>query len=443
MTKMSFFYFFTASRNLVYDLIFVGQTLFIASKHYVKYALGYDSMKCFQQCACELGEINMFYLKALQTLSTNVNILSQEQIDFLSQYTDNVPYNDDEINRDVIKSFEEASMKKEPRFGYEVEFEQNASPIKSGLIALIYYAKLDSKPVIIKVMRQGIREQLRDALRKIDFFVSLISWLPIIRNLQLSDILSENHSSMISQTNFTNEKDNIIRMFNNCKNTDYINVPKVYPEFTEDNESIIVMSYLEGRKMDELEDGEKDEYSRLLAKFGIKCLLFNRFYHADLHSGNIVFMRDTQGNPQLGILDYGIMGEISKQEQHSFYNFFKSMASTRDNKTVADSVIIGMVQPLSALEKMASWDYNNLREDTGNIIGNILDQKRNFTPHDIYNINSVLRKYGLRLSRSFCRIEMSLAIADSVSSKLSHTSNYLENVKEVVKSMFDTNIVEY
>ena len=427
-------------QELVLNLVFVSRTFATFFKYCFLYALGYyNSFECFKKCTEELGKLNIFFVKALQALSSNANLLTQEQIDYVTVYTDHVPFEPCEVSGEFAQSLQHTARE----HGHTLEFDRNAAPVKSGMIALVYSAKLNSKPVVIKVMRAGVKKRLEDALRKVHFLVRVVSWFPYVRNLQLLDIFTENRSNLITQTNFTNEKDNILRMFKNCEHTEYINVPTVYPEFTNANDSIIVMSYLEGKKLDELVDDEKDEYCRLLAKFGMKCLLFNRFYHADLHPGNIVFMKDADGNFQLGILDYGIMGEITKEEQAYFHKFFVSIASARDGgAAAADNILDGLVQPMSLMKELSAWDHNNLRAEIGGIIGEVLHKVRNFTPEDMFRINTVLRKYKLSLSKSFCRIELSLAIADSVSTKLSHKTSYLENVKEAVNSMFETSIID-
>jgi predicted unusual protein kinase regulating ubiquinone biosynthesis (AarF/ABC1/UbiB family) len=402
--------------------------------------MGYDRFECFKKSIKELGRLNMFYIKALQSLSTNANLLTQEQIDYLTLYTDSVPYDAHELNKDFVESIQTTAKAK----GYNMVIKHDATPIKSGMIALVYEGKLNSQRVVIKVMRRGINERVKRAMKKVKFLVEIISYLPYIRHLQLNDIFAENTEILIAQTNFKNEKNNILQMAENCKYTDYINVPVVYPEFTDNNSFVIVMSYLDGRKISELDNDEKDDYCRLLAKFGMKCLLFNRFYHADLHPGNIVFMKDQNENKQLGILDYGIMGNLTKEEQEYYHKFFISFATNRcNNAAISDNILDGLVEPVSLIKELSAWEHNNLREDIGNIVENILNKSRNFTPEDMFRINKILRKYKLSLSKSFCRIELALAIADSVSNTLSYHTTYLENVKEAVNTMFETSIIDY
>ena len=425
------------SKMFVIDFLFLMRVAIVMARAIIKHKLGFNLDECFVQCVHQLGLMNMFFVKAMQSLSTNTDLLTQTQIDYLTRYTDNVPYNLNELNKQFFASFEQTAR----RMKYSFVINNNQKPIKSGMIALIYEAKINSKKVIVKVMREGISDRLKDALRQLRLFVSLIHWLPYVKNMQLMDLLQENEVNMLAQVNFNMEMRNISRMAKNCKHTAYINIPNIYPEFTQDNSSIIVMEHLEGRNIGELTDIEKDDYAKLLAKFGMKCLLFNRFYHADLHAGNILFMKTISHEPQLGILDFGLMGEINKEEQNNFYKFFTSLAKCIDNKVIADNILQGLVTPAIVLKDMAIWKQNNLREDLGLLVGDVLDNKRNFTPSDIYNINKLLRKYDLQLSRSFCRIELALAISDSVSSKLSCETCYIDNVKDAVKTMMNDDII--
>ena len=47
------------------------------------------------------------------------------------------------------------------------------------------------------------------------------------------------------------------------------------------------MEKIEGNKLEQVETEDKDKYSYLMAKFGIKCILYDSFYHADMHQGNV------------------------------------------------------------------------------------------------------------------------------------------------------------
>ena len=108
-----------------------------------------------------------------------------------------------------------------------------------------------------------------------------------------------------------------------------------------------------------------------------------------------------------------------------------------------DIIIDELVSPLERLETLAVWERNTLHEEIGTVIRNVFDNRRSLSPQDIFDINSILRKYKLSLSRSFCKIELALAIADSVTQHLSYKTTYLDNIKNAVSNMFENNIYQY
>jgi len=80
------------------------------------------------------------------------------------------------------------------------------------------------------------------------------------------------------------EVENMKIFYENNKNTDYIEIPYVYEEFTKNNNKIIVMDYLEGKKLNEIEEHDKDNYLEQLVNFSFKSILFNRTFHCDFTS---------------------------------------------------------------------------------------------------------------------------------------------------------------
>ena len=89
-------------------------------------------------------------------------------------------------------------------------------------------------------------------------------------------------------------------------------------------------------------------------------------------------------------------------------------------------------------------NYDNMCEDRKNeLLGKMaVVSKEVFSPDSIldartvYKINSLLIDYNLQLSRSFCRIQLSLAVCASVCNELCKVGeNYMYHVSEVTKSM--------
>jgi len=424
------------------NILFVIKTFSILFLERCYYFAGRDKYDCTKNLTYNLGELNIFYVKLFQALSTNSFLLDKKQIEYLSNYTDNAPFLESEIDTSFISSIIKVG---EANPEIAITLSPDPKPVKAGMIALVYEGHMKTgtkKRVIIKVIRKDIGTRIMDALDKIDFLVRLIGHFPFIRNTNIKDIIRENRSMMIEQTDFNMEVSNIQQMLKNSKYVDYLTIPQVYPEYTTDNSKVIVMDYIEGQNLLEVEECDKDGYSMMLAKFGMKSILFDRFYHADLHPGNIIFIKKSDGEKRLGIIDFGIMGRMTKEEQHYFYKFFLNMSNNDNYIEAASSIIECLVEPKDTLFSLSKEDYDRLIESIAKITQNAFTHNKNLIPSDLFKINKILCVHNLSLSRSFCKIELALAISDSVCSKLSHNTSYLENIKTAAGEIFDSSMFE-
>ena len=177
-----------------------------------------------------------------------------------------------------------------------------------------------------------------------------------------------------------------------------------------------------------------------MAKFGIKSLLFDRFVHSDLHAGNILFIKDNNNKLQLGILDFGVMESLNKEEQYAFYKFFIKFSKIDNYKLLGDNFLDDFSEPKDVINKLSIYDNNTLREKLGLIAASIFNKNKNITAKDMYDVNAILYSYNLRLSKTFCRVQVSQIIGDSVSSNLNNKISYMENIKKVSNIMFANEI---
>ena len=176
------------------------------------------------------------------------------------------------------------------------------------------------------------------------------------------------------------------------------------------------MDLLEGRKLAGLDKDERDNYSYTMALFGIKCLLFDGVYHGDLHQGNILFM-GTKDNPILGILDMGIMGTLSRDEQNSFYLFFYSLVR-REYTDAAEAIIDALAEPSELVSALPEHDMQSLTRKLEELSKNMIEISKECGVEEVNELNKELGKYGLRLSKSFCKVQLSLAMAEGVNKGL-------------------------
>ena len=403
------------------------------------YFIGRKRIDCIKNIANYLSSKNIIYSKIFQSLSCGANILTDEEMKFLSMFNDEAPYNNDELwNIDALVDNVNISTNSVLRI--------DNVPIKSGMIALAYKGKIGNKDVIVKVKRKNIYEKLIDGIQKMDYIVRLLSYLPYTNVLSLSDVFDENVEEMLKQVDFKNEVEVSQKVYNNFKYLDEVLIPKVYPEFTTADNRIIVMDYLEGLSIKDVPAREKYDYGKIVAKYSMKSVLYDRLYHNDLHAGNIFFM-EVDGKKKIGVIDFGATGTMTRHQQNIFYTFFKEGALNKNYEAAAEVLVKELVYPKEIFTELSSEKKLDLMTELVRLTKNCFSAVTQMDIKLIYDLNIVLSKYNLKLSRFFCKLQLSLGIAGSVCNELcdQEGKNYMNCVEEAVKNMVEAqqNMFEY
>ena len=407
------------------------KTIWFISWQSVCYFFGRPRIDCISNIADYLSGINIIYSKVFQSLSSGANILSVEEMNYLSQFNDTAPYKGTDVHDigDIISALNK-------KCGTDLDVSHTV-PERAGMVALVYYGTLGGKDVVIKVKRRDIEFRLEDALSKMRAVVNISSYLPWLNRLYLPTIFEENIADMMNQLDFSNEVRNLSLYKKSYRNMDFVKIPDVYGEFTDADSRVIVMERLYGRRLHDIESlEEKAVYGPLVARFSMKSILYDRRYHADLHAGNIFFIGNGDEDRQIGVIDFGIVGTITKEAQDSFYNFFKSVLVDDDYVEGSNILLSRLVEPKSVYDEMSDSRKKRLLEKMAEVASDAFGPDSVLDARTVYRINSVLIDYGLQLSRSFCRIQLSLAVCASVCNELCKVGdNYMHHVSEVTRSM--------
>ena len=213
--------------------------------------------------------------------NANNKLMNKELFNYFINYTDNVKYYENEI--DYRGLFELISIAK--RNGDELVIHggggSSTEPIKSGVIAIVYKATLNGKQVIIKYRRKNIVEKFDKSMNELELLANITKKLPYLCNLNICDIFEENREIMRGQLDFKNEIDNIQVFYDKFKDVKDVCIPRVYSYFTEANPNAIVMDYIEGVRLENIDADDRDKYSKILSRFNIKSVFYDSLYHAD------------------------------------------------------------------------------------------------------------------------------------------------------------------
>jgi len=445
---------------------FITSCIGIYTKYYVIYKCSKKTTENYNNVIInlskDLSEKNIFFTKIFQGIANNANnkLMNKDLFNYFINYTDNVKYDENEIDyKGLFGLISIAKMKgdeliihgKTTFIGGKELTSNDCEPIKSGVIAVVYKATLNGKQVIIKYRRQNIIEKFEKSMSELELLVNITKKMPYVCNLNMNDIFDENRQIMLGQLDFANEVENIKLFYDKFKDVKDIRIPYVYSYFTEHNPNAIVMEYIQGKRLENIHTDDKDIYSNILSRFNIKSVFYDSIYHADLHSGNIIFIKekDTQSEEyilKIGVIDYGIIGKLTREEQNIFFNFFKILVS-RNYERLAKYIVNHISEPLEKGEKgeKSIKLIKNKKLDINNkVIRGIYDVCYNtlnvkqlfFGAEEIYEINKILKTEGLTFGKFFCRVELAIAISENVCNALCKDKSYFEQMMCAFKNLF-------
>jgi predicted unusual protein kinase regulating ubiquinone biosynthesis (AarF/ABC1/UbiB family) len=386
----------------------------------------FDKNKFFIDFIESLSRDNIFYTKFLQSICSNTNIFNKIQMDYLKKFLDHVPFNNNELYDDLKLELEKVGKDNEELI---IDLD-TLEIINSGIIGIVYKAKMREKTVAVKVIKNNIKNKIYEALNDYEIIIKILSYFSLFKFYHIDDIYYSNKNLMIQQLNFNSELDNIKNFYKNNKNTDYVEIPVVYEEFTKSNNKIIVMDYLDGRKIDNLKDEEKEEYIEQIVNFAIKSIIFNRLFHCDLHLGNVIFL----DNPKrIGIIDYGIVANLTKENQKYMYNFFYELFKNK-NFDKASRILLNNCTEYINKDKNIILNPNTI-EKINSTLKSLLERKFDIDPEYIYNLNKDMYKDNLKLNEMMGNLELSLCVTNGLCSRLLINSNLIDKVIKLFENL--------
>ena len=300
------------------------KSIYIILKSYILYNVGLveytDSIK---NICNDLTKINILYTKIIQwasDLRSNKDVISNENddlINYIKDFTNKVSYKNEDIDYDSLNKLCDIAHNNGDNFKLD-----SFTPINSGTIALVFKGSLNNKPIVIKILRNNIKYQLRESLNLFLFIFTIIQYIPYLWNIDILSVFKMNINTLMNQVDFITEMNNIDMFYNEVESNaiDLLVIPKVYKYFTETNNNVIVMDFLEGKTVYELSKEEKIIYSSQMMNIWLHNSFQININHGDLHPGNVLFMMDNK----IGFVDFGIIIKLDIEKQNFLLNFLKN-----------------------------------------------------------------------------------------------------------------------
>jgi ubiquinone biosynthesis protein len=280
-----------------------------------------------------LEELGPIFVKFGQILSTRRDLLPDEIAIELAKLQDKVAPFSGEQARQIIEI-----TYGRPLATVFAHFDP--VPIAAASIAQVHAARLpNGREVVVKVLRPNIQSQIGKDIELLYLIASLANryWREG-RRLRPREVVAEFEKSIQSELDLMQEAANAAQLRRNFQGSNLIYIPEVEWEYTQPN--VMVLERISGIPVSEVATFHHHQVNlKHLAEAGVEIFFTqvfrDNFFHADMHPGNIfVDIRDPR-RPYYIAVDFGIMGTLSKADQHylaaNFLAFFR-----RDYHRVAE-----------------------------------------------------------------------------------------------------------
>ena len=427
------------------QLLFVFKLWFIISSEITLYIIFKNYPNFIYRITSRLASINILYVKIFQSIASNNSLIDEVTNNELIKFTDKAPWSISDIQLEELIDIGDT---------YELTFTDGfEKPINSGMISLVYKGirKGDNKPFIIKMKRKNIEQKLNDAINNLKLFLYLVSYIPIIHKYKISEVVNKNIEIIRHQTNFNEEVNNINKIRNNCRNLKYVRIPEVYPEATQQYPDFIMMEYIEGKKISEILEEDYYNFSKQVLKFGIVTTIVHGLAHGDLHSGNILFIKDEQDKKykyKIGVIDFGILYEIDNNFKEILFELFTQVLERPSRESAIFILNSGFIDPPDIIKQIPKKIYESIIDIGTEILDDTIINS-NANQFQLYKFLSKLNnylnipelsKFDIRPSDNLIKMQLVLAMAHGIT--LTLCKNELVNISdEVLNELFHRDVL--
>lgn len=272
-----------------------------------------------QRVRISFEELGPTFIKLGQLLASRPDVIPQDYVNEFRRLQDQIP----PISFDQIEDI----LNQQFPQGYKKIFRDiSTNAIGSASIAQVHRATLmDGTAVVVKIQKPGVQEIIEDDVRILHLLADLVEdYIPEAKIFNPKGMVNEFARSISLETNFVVEANNINRFRENFRHDPNVKIPQIYLDYC--GPRVLVMEELIGRPMSDPKVFENSSLDRNeLMINGLKAYFAMVFkdglFHGDLHAGNIFVLE----NNQLGFIDFGMVGRLSRNTQKSIANMFMSL----------------------------------------------------------------------------------------------------------------------
>lgn len=377
----------------------IGQTMAVLGRTGVNWLRGDrpPTPRLLRQTFESLGAT---YIKLGQFIASSPTFFPKEYVEEFQYCLDRTPSLPFSVMKRIIR--EELGRPIE-----EVYAEIDPVPLASASIAQVHAARLHTgEEVVIKIQKPGVETILLTDLNFLYLSARILETLaPKLSWTSLSGIVEEIQRTMMEECDFIKEADNlrVFREFLHDTHNEDAAVPRVYEQCS--TRRILTMERFHGVPLTDLEsirgyarDPERTLITAMNTWFA--SLTQCEFFHADVHAGNLMVLRDGR----VGFIDFGIVGRIRPDTWQAVSDFI-SAVMVGNFEGMADAMIrIGITRESVDADHLAG-DLRRLYQQMDRMVPDHVPYQADQAEDDVNNILMDMVRigegHGLHFPREF------------------------------------------
>lgn len=353
-----------------------------------------------------LEELGPTFIKFGQLLSTRSDLVPPAYADELAKLQDAAPPVATELIRAVIRR----ELGGEPE---ELFATFDDAPMASASIGQAHTATLhDGTPVVVKVRRPGAVAQVQEDLEILRNLALRAShtW-SLARDYDAPGIAEEFAQTLRAELDYLQEGRNAERFAEDFADDPDLLIPRVFWDYT--TSRVLTLERMSGMNVSDsagldAAGVDRKRVARKGADIVLKMTFEDRFFHADLHPGNL-FIHD---DGTIALIDFGMVGEIGEELRGHLSGLFVSLV--RGDADLLAASLVNM-SPGSA-----GVDREVLRDDLAVFLARYRLHSLRETPFArmIAELFAILRDHRLRLPREMALLFKALLLIEGLALRL-------------------------
>ena len=244
------------------------------------------------------------------------------------------------------------------------------------------------------------------------------------RKYNLPGMIDEFEYSMNIELDFTNEQINMKQLAANFSEDETIHIPIAYSDYC--TPKVLTMEFIDGTPMHGVYESDSEEFDKpLLAKRTIdsfmKQVLIDGFFHADLHAGNIIVLKDNV----LCYIDLESVGILDD-------DFRKDLCDLL--MLIDDQDVKGLVNQFTYMGIISyNMDTTTLKRDLRDLLFRYFAKDSSSMNEILNNLLDLMQDYNVILPNEFVSMARGVSMIEADATALDPDIDIMASIEPIAK----------